>query len=158
MLSYVVKAFQIGGRIGQSQFLLQVSGTPQGSVLSAFLCCALLGALERKYIFPLLKSQAETSNKRQKISQAASAFAPKSYSRSNSTPASSSSESSFEDHVLIRQIDDYLMLSLSAEKAHSFLNRLHLGFPDYGVELNVLKTKVNFPVVSNVLGFSVFFF
>ena len=92
-------------------FVLQTRGTPQGSVLSTFFACAVLGFVDRKYVYPcLINLNERTSHPR----------------------------------VIIRNVDDYLLLTLSQREADSFISLFLDGFPDLGVTINEQKTRTNF--------------
>lgn len=49
-----------------------------------------------------------------------------------------------DDCLLLRLIDDFLLITLDQRKAKRFVETLHAGVPDYGVEVNPDKTLVNF--------------
>ncbi|XP_037984065.1 telomerase reverse transcriptase [Motacilla alba alba] len=51
-----------------------------------------------------------------------------------------------QDGVLIRLIDDFLLLTPHLVKARTFLRTLTTGIPEYGLLINPNKTVVNFPV------------
>ncbi|XP_039406037.1 telomerase reverse transcriptase isoform X1 [Corvus cornix cornix] len=51
-----------------------------------------------------------------------------------------------QDGVLIRLIDDFLLLTPHLMKARTFLRTLATGIPEYGLLINPNKTVVNFPV------------
>ncbi|KAJ3526128.1 hypothetical protein NM208_g11338 [Fusarium decemcellulare] len=48
------------------------------------------------------------------------------------------------DTLLLRLIDDFLLVTLDQEKAVNFVNTMHKGVPEYGVVVNPAKTLVNF--------------
>ena len=48
------------------------------------------------------------------------------------------------DSLLLRLIDDFLLITLDKSKAVKFVNTMHLGLPEYGVQVNPKKTLVNF--------------
>lgn len=48
------------------------------------------------------------------------------------------------DCLLLRLIDDFLLITLDKSKAVRFVNTMHLGLPEYGVQVNPKKTLVNF--------------
>lgn len=48
------------------------------------------------------------------------------------------------DCLLMRLIDDFLLITLDKSKAIKFVDTMHRGLPDYGVEVNCEKTLVNF--------------
>ncbi|KAJ7414301.1 telomerase reverse transcriptase [Willisornis vidua] len=51
-----------------------------------------------------------------------------------------------QDGVLIRLIDDFLLLTPHLLQARTFLRTLAMGIPEYGFVINSDKTLVNFPV------------
>ncbi|KGL72363.1 Telomerase reverse transcriptase, partial [Tinamus guttatus] len=51
-----------------------------------------------------------------------------------------------QDGVLIRLIDDFLLVTPHLMKARTFLRTLATGIPEYGFAINPNKTIVNFPV------------
>ncbi|KAI1000221.1 hypothetical protein K3495_g7977 [Podosphaera aphanis] len=64
--------------------------------------------------------------------------------------------------LLLRLIDDFLLITVDASHAKRFLQIMHDGLPQYGVKVNPLKTLANFEVsinsqkISRVLEKSVF--
>lgn len=48
------------------------------------------------------------------------------------------------DSLLLRLTDDFLLITLDKEKAIRFVETMHQGFPEYGVEVGHDKTLVNF--------------
>ncbi|KAH0423512.1 telomerase reverse transcriptase [Colletotrichum camelliae] len=49
-----------------------------------------------------------------------------------------------KDCLLLRLIDDFLLVSTSQRKARKFVQAMHGGVPEYGVAVNPNKTLVNF--------------
>lgn len=64
--------------------------------------------------------------------------------------------------VLMRLIDDFMLVTTNKHHASKFLNIMHQGFPDYGVKINKDKTLVNFEIgvdgakVNRVVGSNLF--
>lgn len=52
-----------------------------------------------------------------------------------------------DDCLLLRLIDDILLVTLDKAKAAKFVQTLHRGLPDYGVVVNAEKSLVNFDLV-----------
>ena len=52
-----------------------------------------------------------------------------------------------DDSLLLRLIDDFLLISLDKSKATRFVQTLHRGLPDYGVVVNPTKSLVNFDLI-----------
>lgn len=48
------------------------------------------------------------------------------------------------DTLLLRLIDDFLLVTLDRDKAVRFVDTMHQGVPEYGVVVNPAKTLVNF--------------
>lgn len=48
------------------------------------------------------------------------------------------------DCLLLRLVDDFLLVTLDKSKARRFVEAMHGGMPEYGVEVNPMKTLVNF--------------
>ena len=49
-----------------------------------------------------------------------------------------------EDCLLLRLIDDFLLITTNQAKALEFMALMHRGMPDYGVTVNLAKSLVNF--------------
>ena len=54
-----------------------------------------------------------------------------------------------EDCLLLRLIDDFLLISTDKRKAIRFVEIMHRGVPEYGVTVNARKTLVNFDLNMN---------
>lgn len=52
-----------------------------------------------------------------------------------------------EDCLLLRLIDDFLLITTDKSKASRFVETMHRGVPEYGVAVNPAKTLVNFDLV-----------
>lgn len=48
------------------------------------------------------------------------------------------------DSLLLRLVDDFLLITLDKDKAVQFIETMHQGVPEYGVEVGHDKTLVNF--------------
>jgi telomerase reverse transcriptase len=53
------------------------------------------------------------------------------------------------DSLLMRLIDDFLLITTDRHQASRFLQTMHDGLPEYGVSINPDKTLTNFEVVIN---------
>ncbi|EPE28186.1 hypothetical protein GLAREA_04977 [Glarea lozoyensis ATCC 20868] len=53
------------------------------------------------------------------------------------------------DSLLLRLIDDFLLITTSHTQARLFLQKMHDGVPAYGVQVNPAKTLVNFEATVN---------
>ncbi len=54
-----------------------------------------------------------------------------------------------EESTLLRLIDDFLLITTNEQHAKKFLQILHNGVPEYGVEVNPAKSLANFEVTIN---------
>ncbi|XP_023559905.1 telomerase reverse transcriptase isoform X2 [Octodon degus] len=57
-----------------------------------------------------------------------------------------------QDGLLLRLVDDFLLVTPHLDQAKAFLGALVQGIPEYGCVLNLQKTLVNFPVEDGSLG------
>lgn len=104
------------GRYGD-RFLIQSTGIPQGSVLSTLLCNFYFGSVE-KQLLPLgLVSSVSF------------------------THAGMGSKG-----ILVRLVDDFLLITTEKHLAVSFVERMHKGIEKLGVRINSAKTMTNFGV------------
>ncbi|GAB1298361.1 Telomerase reverse transcriptase [Apodemus speciosus] len=56
------------------------------------------------------------------------------------------------DGLLLRFVDDFLLVTPHLDQAKAFLSTLVHGIPEYGCRINLQKTVVNFPVETGALG------
>ena len=54
-----------------------------------------------------------------------------------------------EESLLLRLVDDFLLITTNREHAKRFLQVMHDGLPGYGVNVNPAKTLVNFEISIN---------
>ncbi len=54
-----------------------------------------------------------------------------------------------DDCLLLRLIDDFLLITTSRDKAQCFMTMMQSGFKEYGVAVNPSKTLVNFAMTVN---------
>ncbi|EPQ64549.1 Bgt-2774 [Blumeria graminis f. sp. tritici] len=54
-----------------------------------------------------------------------------------------------EESLLLRLIDDFLLITTNASHAKRFIQTMHDGLPSYGVSVNPRKTLVNFQITIN---------
>ncbi|XP_015418603.1 PREDICTED: telomerase reverse transcriptase [Myotis davidii] len=57
-----------------------------------------------------------------------------------------------QDGVLLRLVDDFLLVTPHLTQAKAFLRTLSRGVPEYGCKANLRKTVVNFPLEDDALG------
>ena len=51
-----------------------------------------------------------------------------------------------KDCLLLRLIDDFMLITTDENKAHRFVGVMHRGLPQYGVTVNAEKSLVSFPL------------
>ena len=56
-----------------------------------------------------------------------------------------------QESILMRLIDDFLLITTNKEHAKQFLQIMHDGIPEYGVEVNPGKSLANFEITVNGL-------
>lgn len=118
-------------------FYLQNVGIPQGSVLSSQLCSFYYGSLEKNVIFPFLeKAWESTENLRGKYTALDTSATWHSETNTRST--------STTEYMLLRFVDDFLLISTSKKQAAGFLSRLQRGFREYNCYMNEDKVSHNF--------------
>ena len=55
-------------------------------------------------------------------------------------------QSKHDLHLLVRIVDDFLLISTSKETSIRFLKKLNKGIPKLGVKINSDKSRVNYPI------------
>ena len=96
------------------RFLFQSSGIPQGSVLSTILCNYYYGDLEAKLLGDLFDSRHFVDSEARPL------------------------------HLLVRNVDDFLLISTNRATSERFLERMEAGLPELGVQINREKTRVSY--------------
>eukprot|EP00474_Spongospora_subterranea_P007041 CRZ07499.1 hypothetical protein [Spongospora subterranea] len=98
------------------QVFQQTCGIPQGSVLSSLLCSLYLADLEKQQLRPQM------------------GFADQDWMWSDSLSSG----------ILLRHVDDFLLLTTSKSSAEAFLFSMERGFTEYQCAINTSKTRTNF--------------
>lgn len=111
-------------KIGK-KFYRQKTGIPQGSILSSLLCNCFYAELEAEEL-GFLGHDGESSE----------------------SSNSSDSSDSRNNCLLLRLIDDFLLITTDQNKAARFVEVMHRGLPQYGVAVNPDKSLVNFDLQS----------
>ena len=57
-------------------------------------------------------------------------------------------QSKHDLHLLVRIVDDFLLISTSKETSTRFLKKLNKGIPKLGVKINSDKSRMNYPISS----------
>ncbi|BDA46320.1 probable telomerase reverse transcriptase [Coccomyxa sp. Obi] len=143
----------------------QCHGIPQGSTVSTLLCSLFLGRLEQEHLHPLLPGAdkhtehpgAPTSTPR--TTQCSSARFTDLALAAGCTPSTQASVAQPQTSggraraakqrapaasVLLRLVDDFLLVTPSRSAAEAVALRMLQGFPEYGVSVNPAKTRVSF--------------
>lgn len=118
-------------------FYLQKSGIAQGSVLSPLLCSVFFGHLDEHILMPLLHQ----------IPHPASEL--KNQQRGNNDSVEVPKVLGNGETILLRLIDDSLLISTSQSCVARFVQLMHGGFEDYGCHANQQKTTVSFDLLLN---------
>ncbi|XP_022437032.1 telomerase reverse transcriptase isoform X3 [Delphinapterus leucas] len=149
-------------RIGGRSYV-QCQGVPQGSILSTLLCSFCYGDMENE-LFPGIQRDGRWSAGLKRGVNVAFCVAGASDQRqARVLPAQlqgpcSASTAGAESHrnqslwVLLRFVDDFLLVTPHLPRAKAFLRTLVHGVPEYGCLANLQKTVVNFPVEDSGLG------
>ncbi len=124
---------QSGG--GRPLILQQIHGIPQGSILSTLLCHMYIGKFENEVL-------------RRALDQVDTETETTTTNSDSSLPLSDFSSSSFSsDSMLMRLVDDFLLVTPRRRVAISFLNAmsdLKKTSSPYGLTLKMEKTSVSF--------------
>lgn len=115
---------------GGERCLLQTEGIPQGSILSSMLCNIYFGDIEGILLDGVL---GETMS--EVIRGGTSADCDTLFVRVN-----------HEIHLLVRIVDDFLLVSTSESASIRFLEKLNKGIPSLGVKINSDKSRANYPI------------
>jgi len=115
---------------GSERCLLQTEGIPQGSVLSSMLCNIYFGEIEGILLDGVFD---ETTS--QVIRGGSSADCDTLFVRVY-----------HEIHLLVRIVDDFLLVSTSESASIRFLEKLNKGIPSLGVKINSDKSRANYPI------------
>ena len=111
---------------------MQERGIPQGSALSALLCCLYLGDWENKHVKPLLRKMEERQ-------------------RSKGKRGSDGQRSRVIKccNLLMRHMDDLLFITTDWKVAERFLPSVSSSLAPLGLSLNQHKTKANFDLATH---------
>ncbi|CAM8955176.1 unnamed protein product [Rhodiola kirilowii] len=116
------------------EFYLQKNGISQGSILSSLLCSFYFAHLEKNVIYPFLEKACEATNHNTlSVCNAGSTLVG---NGETSLPC--------PKYVLMRFIDDFILITTSRKQATNFFTRLQRGFRDYNCYINSEKYGLNF--------------
>jgi telomerase reverse transcriptase len=104
-----------------NEFYQQVIGIPQGSVISSLLCSFFYGNLEKTHFGDIMSDSSSVSLNSPKLVKITDL-----------------------SQMLVRLIDDYLLVTTDLEKAKSFWQVMNAGHTEYGCFISPDKTLVNF--------------
>jgi telomerase reverse transcriptase len=112
------------------RYLHQKNGIPQGSILSSMFCNTYFGSLE-EVLFDDVFDEAVSHVIRGNSSDNCDSILVKNL---NSL------------HILLRIVDDFLLISTDKNASIRFLEKLNNGIPSLGVRVNRDKTRVNYSI------------
>jgi telomerase reverse transcriptase len=117
------------------RYLHQRNGIPQGSILSSMFCNTYFGSLEEV----LFENVFDKSASR--------------FIRGNSSNECDSIlvKNPNALHLLLRIVDDFLLISTDKNASIRFLEKLNVGIPSLGVKVNADKTRVNYSAPGRML-------
>ena len=125
--------------LGPGRSYLQQHGIPQGSILSTLMCNLYYGSMEKRK-FPYIFGQSHGAKARLNDPCKAEKFR-KNLSVNNEK---SISHSSGKHSVLLRLVDDYLLVTKDKVIAKRFVKTMHSGIPEYFCNVKSSKTKISF--------------
>ncbi|CAN0862418.1 Telomerase reverse transcriptase [Linum grandiflorum] len=117
-------------------FYLQGMGIPQGSIVSSLLCSLYYGHLDSHVLFPYLKETSKPNIKDVSVG----------LQLDRSGNEADCQEIPYASYVLMRFIDDFLLITTSKNQAASFVSKLKRGFEDYNCYMNQDKYCLNFDI------------
>ena len=127
--------------VAPGQSYLQTNGIPQGSILSTLMCNLYYGKMERMK-FPQIFTSANHLEKNKNVKKGKT-----SHSHLLLPPSSSSSSLSSDiasPSIMVRLIDDYLLVTKEKTIAEYFVRTMHTGVPEFACNVKSSKTKINF--------------
>ena len=125
-------------------FYLQKLGIAQGSVLSPLLCSVFFGHLDEHVLMPLLQQTP------QPLSSVSSELRSQREGKTELLDTLEVPEVLENDRtILLRLIDDSLLISTSRSSVARFVQLMHDGFEEYGCHANQQKTAVSFDLLLN---------
>lgn len=115
---------------GGQRCLLQTEGIPQGSILSSMLCNFYFGNIEGILLDGVFDKRSSHVIRGSTSSDCDSLLV----------------QINDELHLLVRLVDDFLLISTSKSASIRFLKKLNEGIPKLGVKINSDKSLVNYPI------------
>jgi len=109
------------------RFLVQKRGIPQGSVLSTILCNFYYGNVETE----LLDGVFTEENQRD-------------VNEESKTESEDRHSYPSHAHLLVRIVDDFLLVTTDRDTSMRFLSKMGVGIPHLGVQTNKTKTQTNY--------------
>ena len=117
----------LGGRSGP-RFLSQTCGIAQGSILSTHLCNYYYGNIQEELLNGVFKEQEQCKD---------ACVIEKTTVQLN------------PPHLLVRIVDDFLLVTTDKGTSTRFLNNLRAGIPRLGVHTNNAKTRTSYDTIDN---------
>ena len=115
---------------GDQRYLLQTEGIPQGSILSSMLCNIYFGNVEGILLDGVFDKRASHVIKGSTSTDCDTLFV----------------QDNYDLHLLVRIVDDFLLISTSKSASVRFLENLNNGIPSLGVKINSDKSRVNYSI------------
>ena len=112
------------------RYLLQTEGIPQGSILSSMLCNIYFGNIEGILLDGVFDKEASHVIKGSTSADCDTLFV----------------QDNHDLHLLVRIVDDFLLISTSKLASVRFLENLNNGIPSLGVKINSDKSRANYPI------------
>jgi telomerase reverse transcriptase len=137
----------------------QSRGIAQGGTLSTLLCCLYLAHVERACINPIIASggalaprgggnhsSGAGTTSHGCLTTLARAVDSSASARGSASAARAPRPGAFSQSLLLRLVDDWLLVTPSAAVARGVAHSVMAGFPQYNVVVNPEKSKLSFPL------------
>ncbi|KAL3806601.1 hypothetical protein ACHAXA_011159 [Cyclostephanos tholiformis] len=115
---------------GDQRYLLQTEGIPQGSILSSMLCNIYFGNIEGILLDGVFDKKTSCVIKGSTSSDCDTLVV----------------RSKHDLHLLVRIVDDFLLISTNKTASARFLKNLNNGIPSLGVKINSEKSRANYSI------------
>lgn len=125
--------------VGPGRSYLQRHGIPQGSILSTLMCNLYYGNMEKTQ-FPYIFGQPPGT----KVCVNDPVGAEKFREDPGVSDEKLTSHSREKHSVLLRLVDDYLLVTKDKDIAERFVKTMHSGIPEYFCNVKPSKTKISF--------------
>ena len=139
-------------QIGPGRYYQQITGIPQGSIMSTWLCNVYYGHMEQTLCMqqklPLqiheLYPEIDWRKRQENINERNDTNAKNIINASKNTKNTKRQEDRYPSTIAVRCTDDMLILSTNVNEARQFVNTMVAGIPEYNCNVAVHKTQTNF--------------